>query len=455
MRGAHTDGTDRPDLLAIAWSRKTRHVVLGLVGAMALVALGSLLGPRYKATAQLLVDPRDIRVTDNQITPQAEAQNIGVTLVESQVLVLQSEGVLRLVVERLKLAEDDEFNGRRASLLRSSIDRVLQAVGFQPAAASEEERITALYNLQRQFRVRRIDRTYVIEATATAQSREKARAVLDALIAAYLDDQAASRSDVARRTGQEIDSGVAALRATLESSERKLAAYMQQNNLVGARGQLVSEQQLADLNSQLINARVEVSRLEARRGAASGGFEMLPEALASPTLRDLRASLARVSQQKASLETQMLPGHPAVRAVADNERKIMGMITAEVGRIREASEIELRRARANVTALERQLAELREVHNRTNNAQIQLRELERDVEVSRNLYRQAITRAREAQEQARVNTANVRVISAATPDRDRLFPPPTSFLAAFGLGLGMLLSMLASFASVLLGRRPV
>jgi uncharacterized protein involved in exopolysaccharide biosynthesis len=162
-------------------------------------------------------------------------------------------------------------------------------------------------------------------------------------------------------------------------------------------------------------------------------------------LRDLRASLSRVSQQKAALEAQMLPGHPAVRVAIDNERKIMTMIDGEVRRIRESSDVELRRARANAVALEKQLETLRGQVNRTNNAQIQLRELEREVEMNRNLFQQAVTRAREATEQARVNTTNVRVISPANAERDRVFPPPLSFLALFGLGLGALGSMMLSF----------
>ena len=444
-----------PDLLAIAWNRKLRHAIVGALVAILLVGLGATLPARYKATTQLLVDPRDIKVLDNQLTPQAEAQNIGVTLVESQVLVLQSESILHQVVDRLKLDQDDEFNGRRASPIRSILNRLLDSTGVRRTGPSQEERLAALFNLQRFIRVRRLDRTYVIEASSSAESRDKARQILEALVAAYLDDQAVSRSDIARRTGQDLDSGVTSLRKTLEGAERKLSTYMQQNNLIVARGQLVNEQQLADLNGQLVNARVDVSRLEARRGVATGSFDNLPEALASPTLRDLRANLARVSQQKAALEAHMLPGHPAVRTIADNERKIFTMINAEVGRIREASEIELRRARANERALEKKLGELRELSNMTNNAQVQLRELEREVEVNRNLYRAAVTRTREAQEQSRVNTANVRVISAPTTERDRIFPPPVSFLAVFGFGLGALLSMIAAFTSVYFSRRTV
>jgi succinoglycan biosynthesis transport protein ExoP len=441
-QGTASGHRERPDLLELAWRRKWRHIAAGALLAVAAVAIGSTLTPRFRAAAQLLVDPRDIKVLDNQLTPQADAQNIGITLVESQALVLASNRVLGEIVDKLKLAEDDEFNGRRVSPVRAVIARTMDRIGIAQATPSNDERTAALSTLQRQVRVRRLDRTYVLEATSTAESREKARTILETMLEAYLDDQARSRAEVARRMGQDLDAGVGSLRASLEAAERRLSTYMQQNELVGVRGQFVNEQQLADLNAQLVTARVEVSRLEARRnGAVAGGFDNLPEALASPTLRDLRASLARTSQQKAQLEAQMLPGHPAVRAMSENERKLVTMINAEVGRIREASDIEVARARNNERQLDRKLDELRAQLNRTNHAQIQLRELERDVEVNRNLYRQALTRTREAQEQGRLNTANVRVISQPLVERDRVFPPTLGFLAGFGFLLGALSSI--------------
>jgi uncharacterized protein involved in exopolysaccharide biosynthesis len=60
------------------------------------------------------------------------------------------------------------------------------------------------------------------------------------------------------------------------------------------------------------------------------------------------------------------------------------------------------------------------------------------VEANRSIYQQAVTRALEAGEQARLNTANVQVIAAASADQARAFPPPTPLLAGFGFVIGAL-----------------
>ena len=440
-----------PDLFAMARRRFWLVLACGLAGAALAVAAGSLMRPIYKATAQLLVDPRDLKLLDNQVTPGTDVQNIGITLVENQAMVLGSDNVLGQVSQKLRLEADPEFNGTQGGPLKpvtEGAQKLLDRLRKREPEPSDLKAVV-LNQLQRSIRMRRIDKTYVIELTAAAQSRDKARTIVDTVIEAYLDDLSRSRAEVARRAGEDIDSGIDALRRNVETAEQKVARYMADNNLVGVRGQIVTEQQLADINAQMITARVEVARLKARLDAtprAVADYQTVPEAVASQTLRDLRASLARISQQKAAMAAQMLPSHPVMRGIADNERQVLGFISAELGRIRQSITVEYQRAVANEKALDGQLGVLREQMNKASSAQIQLRELEREVEASRAVYRQSVTRVHEAREQARLNTANVRVISPASADLGRAFPPPMSFLAGFGFLLGLVLAIVTMHA---------
>nr|MBX2854709.1 hypothetical protein [Paracoccaceae bacterium] len=82
--------------------------------------------------------------------------------------------------------------------------------------------------------------------------------------------------------------------------------------------------------------------------------------------------------------------------------------------------------------LERKVSEMRREIENASLAQIQLRELERELEAYRTIYNNSLERARVTREQARVNTANVRVISPATASKERVFPPSMPLLAGFG-----------------------
>ena len=94
-------------LVEMAFRRK--WLILGTaatVVALAFLAL-TVIGPRYKATARILIDPREVRVVQNELIQQSVGNDL--VLLESQVEVITSETVLMRVVRQEKLADDPEF----------------------------------------------------------------------------------------------------------------------------------------------------------------------------------------------------------------------------------------------------------------------------------------------------------------------------------------------------------
>jgi Mrp family chromosome partitioning ATPase len=88
-------------------------------------------------------------------------------------------------------------------------------------------------------------------------------------------------------------------------------------------------------------------------------------------------------------------------------------------------------------------------------ASVRLRELERDVEASRDVYQSFLKRSRETEEQESLNTSNARIIGEATVPQRRSFPPAMSLLATIGLVLGGLAAAMWFAAVELLSINPV
>lgn len=428
----------------------------GLVGAVVAVVLGLLLPPSYKATAQLYFDPRDLQVLENQVTPETEAQNIGTTLVRSQALVLRSDNLLRKVVAELHLVDDPEFNGTPQTIfgeLAQALKSIIAPGGEDNSPAAVEA--VTLENLRRAIGVDLIDRSYIIEASATADERSKASEILSALVDAFLKYQEESRSDVASRTSLDLQGGIERLRLNVEKIEQEIEDYKAENQLTGVGGQIVSERQLSELSTKLIDAQAETAQVKARFDAvlaAKGDLGQLPEAVASETLRELRGLLARLVQQKAVLEAQLQPSHPTMRSLRDSEAKLNSEIKAELTRIGESLRVDYQRAKENEEALSKLVDAERERLKTANQAQITLRGMERRLETARQLYRDADTRASQAREQAELNTANVRVISDPSTLRKKVFPPPTPLLAAMGLVFGLFIGFVVTNWRLLLFR---
>ena len=89
-------------------------------------------------------------------------------------------------------------------------------------------------------------------------------------------------------------------------------------------------------------------------------------------------------------------------------------------------------------------------------AQVMLRDLERDASVKAGMYQTYLTRAREVAERQGIDATNVRVISPAMPPQAPIWPPRTLILLALGgiggLAIGTALALLFGLWSFL--RRP-
>jgi uncharacterized protein involved in exopolysaccharide biosynthesis/Mrp family chromosome partitioning ATPase len=428
--------------------RRRRAIILWTTALFLLVAAAySLLAtPLYTASTQLLIDPRDRNIVSNDVNPSTLAPDGGVAMVESQLLVITSDTVLRRAIAQARLADDPEFNGTGGILGSEVARRLLRVVGFDPQANDRGNlEITALREIKRRIGVKRSEKAFVIDVFVTTRSREKSVEVADAIAQSYLADQAAARAQAARRASAALTARLEELRNRVSEAETRVEQYRAQKNIVGANGVLVIEQQLSDVNIQVNNARARTYEARARveqieqlrrAGAETGAT---PEAVQSQTIGLLRAQYAEAARQFADLKARVGPRHPTYATFEAQLRDLRRQISDELARISAAARSDLDRSLASQQLLERRLDDLKQQAISTREAFVRLRELEREAEASRAVYGAFLTRARETGEQQMVDTTNARVISSATPPRDKSWPPRILILAiglVVGLGTG-------------------
>jgi uncharacterized protein involved in exopolysaccharide biosynthesis/Mrp family chromosome partitioning ATPase len=397
--------------------------------------------PRYGAVAELLIDPADLHVVDKAVTSSAAPTAEEGAQIESQVRVLVSDSVLRRVIEREGLDKDPEFT-KLPWTLTPFLAPLAAAVGLKLQLEPIDPMALALRSLEKHVGARRENHTYVVTVSATTRSAIKSVKIANAIVQAYLADQAAARGDAARRATDALSSRLDELKGRVRDSEEKVEAYKAQHDIIGANGQSIREQQLAELNNQLIQARARTAEAKARcdqielvrkRGADPGS---IPEAVQSPTITSLRTQYAEVSRREAELSSRLGPRHPFVYDIKAQERDLHKLIGVEITRLAESTRGDYDRARTNQEALERNLDALKRDAVSISQSLVRLRELERDVEASRAVYEAFLVRSRETSEQERMNTANVRVLSEAMLPSNKEWPPNAALVAALGLMAG-------------------
>jgi uncharacterized protein involved in exopolysaccharide biosynthesis/Mrp family chromosome partitioning ATPase len=429
------------DLIGLLWRRKVAIVAAALICACAAVMIGKSLTPRYAATAQLYVDPRELQLVDRELTPRSQDISGLSMVVESQARLITSNNVLLRVIEDTKLERDPEFGGETTSLMGTLMKLI--SFGAKSSVDANAGKMAGLLEaLNRHINVKRTDRTYVVDIEVWSTEAAKAAMLANAISTAYLAESKQSQADAARRATNDLSSRLKELQDRLRTSENALAVYKAQNNFVGTQDTLVSDQQLSAMTQRLaaahaltLDAQAKYDQIEAsRRGATDAGA--IPEALQSPTIANLRAQYAEARRKYAELSSELGPLHPSLKNMEKQVEDLRKNITEELNRFSQSAKNDLTRARDYEASLTRALDTQKHQSVDLSQASVRLRELERDVDANRNVYQSFLKRSRETEEQETLNTSAARIIGEATVPQRRVFPTAMSLIAMIGFALG-------------------
>lgn len=415
---------------------------MAVMAALALL-IALLLPPSYISATRILIDPRGLRLVENELTPPSQTTDANTAIVESQMRVLVSDSVLRKVVEQENLADDPEFGAREGFL---SELRALLGLG----ADDQSRELVALRALWDAVDVQRTPDSYIIDLSVDTRDPHKSARIAAAIADVYVENEIAQRAEVARQASAALFSRLDELRANLAAAEERVEQYRADNRIVDSDGALINEQQVAQLSEELTRARVEASRAEEkyqqiRRSIDSGGgIATLPEVLQSSTVSRLREAHVVALREARALSRDLMGEHPALVRAREQVATLEAEIDAELRRIAVSAEKELDRARQNVAHLETMLESSKNATLDTKQALVQFRELQRDAQASRMVYESYLVRAREVDEQQGLNTTSARVISPALPaaePRGLSLPAVLVLALAAGLGLGCVLAL--------------
>lgn len=439
---AHTSSSDSrtSDLggfLSILSRNAAAIVLLTMLMTGLALAYLAVAKPVYTASTSIFIDPRS-----RKLLPEEFLQtNLGsdLVLVESQLAIIGSDGVLKRVVEKMNLVDDPEFNSPPSTGVMSQIKALIRGPAQE---ISPESR--ALSALSKNVKVKRAQKTYVVEVEVSSSSPVKAARLTEAVVDAYIEDQSASKAEEIRKANKLIDDRLGELRKQLREAETRVDEFKKANKILTSEGGLVTEQQLTRLSSELITARAVAAESKARQELVQsalkngGSPEFLPDAIRSGLVQKLREQYAQVARREAALSSQLQARHPVLIEARSQLQEIKSQIAAELKRIATSAKSDFQFANNRVEELSRSLEAAKSDVSRTNTAQIRLRELEQDVTASRDLLNTFLARAKQTQEQQTLTLAEARVISPpSVPSRPS--KPITWLILSLGVlgGLGL------------------
>lgn len=464
-RVQHDDDGDIIDIRAlfmVLLRRKWIIINTTLFCAVLSVLILFQLTPRYTASAMLALETRQNQVVD----VQAVMSGIGtdVAAIKTEIDVMTSRRLVGKTVDALSLMNDPEFNGalntersllsylNPVTYLPDSWQRSIvgDAETINPEEKAIRERAQVIDVVTSRLNVSNPARSYSISMAFESTDPRKAASVANSLADLYLTDQLEAKFEATQRANEWLNERIFDLRENVRSSEVAAQTFREENQLIrsGTAG-LVSDQQLTQLNTRLIDARTDLARTEARYSQLSdiadpavADYDGLAEVLDSPLIQRLREQQSEVLRNRAELGTRYGPRHPRMINVEAELEDIDSNIRLEIRKVVNGIQSEVDVAKARVGALEASLQQLKTENVAVNRAQVQLRELEREAEANRILLETFLARFKETTNQQDIQQADARIISRADAPIVASFPKKKLIFvlvifASLGLGVGL------------------
>ncbi|MEP0942520.1 MAG: GumC family protein, partial [Rhizobiaceae bacterium] len=412
--------------------RSWKQIILFAVAGAVLATLYAVSLPnRFESVAEILLEPRGLKVLNNSVSPNGLSGDATVAFAASQVRIMYSSSVIDPVVDDLELAEDPEFNGSGSGSLIASLKQLMVGSG-----ASSTGRPAAKRHLMKNLNVQRFGQSFSILVGVSTADPEKSARIANALARSYIDDESGARSTVARSANEDLTARLDDLRKQVRINEENVQKYKVANGLVDANGRLVSAVQLERLNEQLVLAKVQTGDTKTRANMAAKAdladvvSGSLPPNLTSATVNQLRLDYSRANARLERLKTKLGARHPDRIAAESERRSALNAIAAEMKRMVQSAQEEFKRAVARQNDLTAQVNQLKGAAVNDSAAMVKLRELNRQVEASRQIYESVLLRSRETGAEQSIRASSARIISEAVPTYEKSGPNRKVFVAA-------------------------
>lgn len=437
----HTDlsrdvDIDIASLFSNIWKKKWIILILSvLAGAFIFMVLSSI-APRYRSTAQLIIEPGESQFT------RVGTQNDGINANEfdaaavlSQVQIILSDTIALSTIEGLNLASEPEFQRENEGSLLNDL-LILAGLGEDNQQLSPEERARkdneyVLKTFKTRLKAYSIENSRVIELSFWANDPKLVKTITNYVADEYLSLQRESKLETGANATKFLEAEINKLREKVRSAEAKVAEFRSSSDiLLGNNNALLATQQLSEVSTELSRvralrsaseAKIETIRATIKVGAS---LDAIPEVVASPLIQRLRERQVQLRAQISELSVTLLASHPRLKALRSQLSDFENQIRREAQGIMRSLENNLVILRSQESSLLKELTRLKAESSRAGEAEVELRSLERDAISERELLQAYLSKFREAagRQSNKYLPVNAQIISAAHQPSDSYFP---------------------------------
>lgn len=401
--------------------------------ALILFAVGlfilSMIPARYAATALVVVDPREQRVTAEQEVLPGIGQDSAA--LQSLIEIAKSDGFLRPLIAELKVADDEDV------------------------ANGEKDISKLLDKFRNRLDISRRGLTYVIAMTFVSNRPEQAAHYANAVAEAFVASQTHVRTEATDEAAGWLNSRLKTLSDRLRASEDAVAAFKADHRIVNAGRESTTRQlRVTELSQQVSAARLRAEEAKNRYEQAQRDLKANIDAPSGPRtdlLNILRAQRTQLNDQIAQKRAVLGDRHPDLVISYNQLNELNRQIEIERKRTIDSAKSDYETAVDAQKSLESQLKSLEGDMLLDGQAAVKLQELQRDADANRNIYEQFLSRSKTTNEQRLLQTSQARIASAAAAPTRPTRPSLALILVALAIAAGLLSMAIAAMLDAIGG----
>lgn len=427
----HSDSFIDLDRLFAAVLRHVKAIVVSILVFMALGAIYlAFTTPVYTSMTQILLDDSLSRFAEDEEKSPQNSQQLD-TRIASAVEILKSGTLAERVVSEAGLQDNATLLDppqSPASIAKSWVKSIMSAFSVATPVSEDDARsgrqAKAAAMLQQAIKVERVARSAVVAVSYTSPDPQLAAKVARTYADSYLSDQLGANFDASERASVWLQERLNDLGQRAQAAAMEVENYKRANNLTSTRGELMSEQQLADLNSQLIIAQADAASASARYNQFKSIIDKGPEnAVENATLstkemdgsviQNLKERYLAVSKREADISAAFGADHAQAVSLRAEKTDLSGQIFRELQQLTASYNNEYQVARSREESLRESIAKVAGTNSDANQSIVHLRELEQKAGALKAVYESYLSRYEQASQQRSFPIAKARVISDA------------------------------------------
>jgi polysaccharide biosynthesis transport protein len=384
--------------------KRHRWKILSFVAAcvVAAVVVSSRLTPVYESTATVDID----RQTPTGVIGQEAVRsttNDADQFLATQIKLIQSDSVLRPVVDKFKLRE---------------LKGELEASGSQSGRAQDAPVVL------KRLKVVRPPNTYLLLISYRSDNPDLAAGVANATANSYLEHTYKIRFRASASLSAFMEKQLEELKAKMERSSAALVQFERELNVINPEEKTsILSARLLQLNTEYTNAQGDRVRKEAGyQSVKAGSLEAAIVSTQGESLRKLIERLNETQEKFAEVKTHFGASHPEYRKAAAQLAEVQRLLTTTSENIKQRVEIEYNEAVRREAMLQKAVQETKAEFDSLNARSFEYQSLKREAEADKTLYEELVRKIREAGINASFQNSSIRIADQARPAVKPVFP---------------------------------